>query len=241
MRLLEMNMLKTRSSLLHGLTLSAITIAGMSFAMSSYALTPFEATYQFTYGNKNMGDATRKLSLNGQTWQYKFTAKIPLIGSATETSTFALNNGQIQSQSYRRQTKILVHNDTVKLDFKAAQKQILTSRKGTDRVLTWQPHVLDDLNAELQIREDLKAGGLKSSYLIADYKEVEQRQFVKEGTETIKAADGKTYTTVKVRLKHDNATKSTIFWLAPSLDYLPIKVTHHDKDSSYGLLLKLRK
>lgn len=241
MRLLDMNPMKTPSSVLRGLVLSAITVTGMSFAMSSYALTPFEATYQFTYGNKNMGDATRKLSLNGQTWQYKFTAKIPLIGSATETSTFAFNNGQIQSQSYRRQTKILVHNDTVKIDFKTAQKQILTSRKGTDRVLTWQPNILDDLNAELQVREDLKAGGLKSAYLIADYKEVEKRQFIKEGTENIKAADGKTYATVKVRLKHDKASKSTIFWLAPSLDYLPIKVTHQDKDSSYGLLLKVQK
>ena len=210
----------------------------MSFAMSSHALEPFEATYQFTYGTKNMGDATRKLSQNGQNWQYKFSAKIPLIGSATETSQFSFKNGQIQSQSYTRQTKILVHNDTVKMDFKPAQKQILTNRKKTDRVLTWKAGVLDDLNAELQVREDLKAGGLKSSYLLADYKEVENRQFVNEGKETIKAADGKSYDTIKIRLKHNRATKNTIFWLAPSLDYLPVKVTHEDKDSSYGLLLK---
>lgn len=213
----------------------------MSFAMSSYALTPFEATYQFTYGNKNMGDATRKLTQNGQNWQYKFSAKIPLIGSATETSNFSFTNNQIQSQSYTRQTKILVHNDTVKLNFKPAQKQILTNRKSTDRVLTWQAGVLDDLNAELQVREDLKAGGLKSSYLLADYKEVESRQFVNEGKEAIKAADGKTYNTIKVRLKHSRATKNTIFWLAPTLDYLPVKVTHQDKDTSYGLLLKAHK
>ena len=233
--------MKTNASVLRGMVLSAVTVAGMSFAMSSYALTPFEATYQFTYGNKNMGDATRKLTQNGQTWQYKFSAKIPLIGSATETSNFGFSQGQIQSQSYTRQTKILVHNDTVKLDFKSQQKQILTKRKGTDRVLTWQPNVLDDLNAELQVREDLKAGGLKSSYVIADYKDVEARQFVKEGTETIKAADGKSYSTVKIRLKHNKATKSTIFWLAPTLDYLPVKVTHTDKDNSYGLLLKATK
>lgn len=218
--------------------LTILTAAGLTFAVSAYALTPFEATYQFTYGNKNMGNATRKLTQQGNQWQYQFSSRIPLIGSATETSKFGFSNGQIQSQSYQRQTKILVHNDTVNMTFKPQQKTIHTTRKGTQRTLNWQNGVLDDLNAELQVREDLQNSGLKSSYLIADYKEVEPRQFVKEGSEKIKAADGKTYDTVKIRLKHNRASKNTIFWLAPALDYLPIKVTHQDDDTTYGLLLK---
>ena len=31
--------------------------------------------------------------------------------------------------------------------------------------------------------------------------------------------------------------RSTIFWLAPKLDYLPVKVSHIDGKTSYGLLL----
>lgn len=222
---------------------AVITLATTSvmFAASSYALSPFSATYQFTYGNKNMGDATRELSQKGNLWQYQFSSKIPLIGSATETSTFQFNQGQIQANSYRRETKILVHKDTVSLDFKPQQKQIITQRKGTKRTLAWQNGVLDDLNAELQVREDLKQGALKSSYVIAGYKDVDSRQFVKEGSEKIKALNGQSYDTVKVRLKHSKATKNTIFWLAPSLDYLPVKVTHQDDDNSYGLLLKTYK
>ncbi|MCH4249223.1 MAG: DUF3108 domain-containing protein [Acinetobacter populi] len=230
--------MKTFSAAIRTIALTTFAAASFTFAAASHALTPFSATYQFTYGNKTMGDATRKLSKQGNLWQYQFSSKIPLIGSATETSKFGFSQGQIQSVSYQRQTKILVHNDVVSMNFKPQQKQIQTSRKGTSRVLTWQNGVLDDLNAELQVREDLKQSGLKSSYLIADYKEVEARQFVKEGSEKIKAADGKSYDTVKIRLKHDRANKNTIFWLAPSLDYLPVKVTHQDGDQSYGLLLK---
>ncbi|TXJ06565.1 MAG: DUF3108 domain-containing protein [Acinetobacter sp.] len=210
----------------------------ISLACSTYALSPFSATYQFTYGNKTMGDATRKLTQNGNQWQYQFSSKIPLIGSATETSKFSFQQGQIHAISYQRQTKILIHKDVVSLDFKPQQKQIITNRKGTQRVLVWQNNVLDDLNAELQVREDLQHGGLKPNYVIASYKEVDTRQFIKEGTEKIKAANGQTYDTVKVRLKHSRATKNTFFWLAPSLNYLPIKVTHQDDDDSYGLLLK---
>lgn len=220
---------------------SALSFSTLGLATLSHALSPFEATYQFSYGNKKMGDATRKLSKVGNQWQYQFSSKIPVIGSATETSKFGFHNGLITSNEYTRRTKILVHSDTVKMNFNPNQKNINTSRKDKNRTLTWKSGVLDDLNAELQVREDLKAGGLKSSYWIADYKEVEARQFVKEGTEKVKAADGKTYDTVKVRLKHSRATKNTIFWLAPSLDYLPIKVTHQDDDESYGLLLKAKK
>lgn len=226
------------TTIIRRLTISAFATASLCMTFSAYALTPFAATYQFTYGNKTMGDATRKLTQNGNQWQYQFSSKIPLIGSATETSKFSFQQGQIQSVSYQRQTKILVHKDVVSMDFKPQQKQILTQRKGASRVLTWQNGVLDDLNAELQVREDLQNGGLKSSYTIASYKEVDTRHFIKAGTEKIKAVNGQTYDTVKVRLKHSRADKNTIFWLAPSLNYLPVKVTHQDDDESYGLLLK---
>ena len=73
----SMILINIKSSVLRGIAVSALTVAGMSFTMATYALSPFEATYQFTYGSKNMGDATRKLSKTGDNWQYKFSAKIP--------------------------------------------------------------------------------------------------------------------------------------------------------------------
>ncbi len=66
---------------------------------------------------------------------------------------------------------------------------------------------MDELNAELQVREDLKGSGLKSSYLIADAKGLDARRFVKQGTESIKTPAG-TYNTIKVVLTHDNGEKA---------------------------------
>ncbi|KAF7276682.1 hypothetical protein GWI33_009924 [Rhynchophorus ferrugineus] len=144
------------SAVMRATALTTLTAAGVTFSASSYALVPFEATYQFSYGNKNVGNATRKLTQQGNQWQYQFSSRIPVLGSATETSKFSFKNGQIQSQSYLRQTKILLRSDTVTMNFKPQQKTISTSRKGTQRTLVWQNGVLDDLNAELQVREDLK-------------------------------------------------------------------------------------
>ncbi|WP_089606587.1 DUF3108 domain-containing protein [Acinetobacter piscicola] len=207
-----------------------------AFSTHALAMSPFQASYQFAYNGKNLGSATRTLSQNGNNWTYVFAAKAAAIASASETSRFSFNNGQINSNSFSRTSKVLVHNDTMTINFNPNTKTINTKKKDQPRSFAWKAGALDELNAELQVREDLKGSGLKSSYLIADAKGLDSRRFVKQGTEKIKTAAG-TYNTVKVVLTHDNGEKSSIFWLAPQLDYLPVKMSHVDGKTSYNLTL----
>lgn len=213
---------------------SLVLLGGIS--SSSFALSPFNASYQFSYNGKNVGSATRQLAQNGNTWTYSFTAKAAALASANETSRFSLNNGQIQSSSFSRTSKVLVHNNKLNITFSPSNKVINTQKDDKSRSFAWKAGVLDELNAELQVREDLKAGGLKNTYYIADAKSADARQFIKQGTESVTTPYG-TYSTIKVLLKHDKASKSSIFWLAPQLDYLPVKMTHQDGKTSYSLLL----
>ena len=215
--------------------ISAAVLLG-AVTSQSYALSPFQASYQFSYNGKNMGTATRTLSKNGNTWTYVFAAKAAAIATATETSRFTFNNGQIQSGNFSRNSKILVHNDTMTINFNPAGKVIQTNKRGTARSFAWKAGALDELNAELQVREDLKGSGLKSAYFITDAKGVDTRRFIKQGNETVKTPQG-TYNTIKVVLSHDNNAKSSTFWLAPNLDYLPVKMAHQDGKTSYSLLL----
>ena len=213
---------------------SVILLTGLS--THALAMSPFQASYQFAYNGKNMGSATRSLTKSGNNWTYVFAAKAGVIASATETSKFTLNNTQLVSNSFSRSSKILVHNNTMSINFNPAAKTINTKKDKEARSFAWKAGVLDELNAELQLREDIKNGGLKSTYYLADAKEVEARKFVKQGSESIKTDYG-TFDTIKVVMKHDKPGRETIFWLAPKLDYLPVKVSHVDKKTSYGLLL----
>lgn len=214
----------------------ASTLLFTGFSSQAFAMSPFQASYQFNYNGKNMGSATRTLSKSGNNWTYVFAAKAGAVASASETSRFGFNAGKINSNSFSRTSKILVHNNTMSINFNPSSKTINTKKDDKARSFAWKAGVLDELNAELQIREDLKGVGMKSTYLIADAKEVEARQFIKQGSEKIKTSYG-TFDTVKVVMKHDKPGRDTIFWLAPKLDYLPVKVTHQDGKSSYGLLL----
>lgn len=212
----------------------AILLTGIS--SQAFAMTPFQANYQFSYNGKNMGSATRTLSKSGNNWTYVFAAKAGGIASATETSRFTFNNGKIGSSSFSRSSKILVHNNTMSINFNPSSKTINTRKDDEKRSFAWRADVLDELNAELQIREDLKNGGLKSNYYLADAKEVEGHKFVRQGSETVSTKYG-SFNTIKVVMKHSKPGRETIFWLAPKLDYLPVKVSHVDKKTSYGLLL----
>ncbi|OTG75666.1 hypothetical protein B9T26_03990 [Acinetobacter sp. ANC 4169] len=212
------------------------TLLFTGFSSQAFAMSPFQASYQFSYNGKNMGSATRTLSKSGNNWTYVFAAKAGVIASATETSHFNLNGNNIISNNFSRSSKILVHNNTMSINFNPNAKIINTKKDDKARSFAWKSGVLDELNAELQLREDLKASGLKSSYAIADAKEVESRRFVKQGVEKVKTSYG-TFDTIKVVMKHDKPNRDTIFWLAPKLDYAPVKVSHQDGKTSYGLLL----
>ena len=213
------------------LALMAIILGG---TLPAHAISPYSATYTFNLDNKASGTAVRTLSKQGNHWLYDFNARIPVMATASEKSTFSLVNNQVVSQHYQRQYKILVHNQTTTMDFNPASKTIQVQRDKKASQLAWQPGVLDDLNVEVQLREDLKKGGLKSSYLIADAKDITARQFVNEGSVKVTTPSG-SYDAVKVRINHHKKDKSTIFWLAPSLDYLPVKVSHSDDGSTYTL------
>ncbi|MDY6524625.1 DUF3108 domain-containing protein [Acinetobacter faecalis] len=213
---------------------TTIAIGGVS--SQSFAMSPFQADYQFSYNGKNIGSATRTLAKSGNNWSYAFVAKAVGLASATETSKFTLNNGQISSTSFSRTSQVLVHNNTMNINFNSEENLINTQKDDEAYSFSWKVGVLDELNVELQLREDLKKGILKSNYYLADAKEIEARKFVKQGNEKVTTSYG-TFDTMKVVLKHDKPGRETIFWLAPKLDYLPVKVTHVDKKTSYGLLL----
>ena len=216
-------------------TILATALASITLS-TAYAVVPFTATYSFNLDNKASGTAVRKLSREGNQWVYNFDARVPVIATASEKSVFSLSNHQVVSQHYQRQYKILVHNQQTSLDFNNASKSIQVKRDQKNSQLPWQAGVLDDLNVEIQLREDLKKGGLKSTYLIADQKDITPRQFVNEGAVKVNTPSG-SYDAVKVRINHQKKDKSTVFWLAPSLDYLPVKVTHNDDGSVYTLNL----
>lgn len=203
----------------------------------SFALEPFQANYQVDYNNKPLGVATSVLEhANDNAWQYSFSANAGDFIQASSVSLFHVEDGDIKPLSYNRNTKLFFFNNNNDVTFDQENKQITAKDNKTSHNYPLEDHVYDELNAELQVREDLKNQQLKDEYLIASTKGIKSLQLIQGGNETITTNAG-TFETLKVTMKHDDIDRQTTFWLAPSLDYIPVKVLHVDDRLSYGLLL----
>ncbi|GAB3052679.1 DUF3108 domain-containing protein [Acinetobacter apis] len=204
---------------------------------SAFAITPFQATYQFSYNGKNISTATRELKQQGdQRWIYTFNAKAGFIASASETSEFHVNKDQVISDRFNRATNYIGISDSLKINYDHNSNMVSTNKSGKARSFKLENNPLDELNAEIQIREDLKKNQLKSVYYITDAKGIDARKFVKLGEETVKTPYGN-IKSLKFKLEHGKPERNTLFWLAPQLDYLPVKVAHNDGGSSYAISL----
>lgn len=210
----------------------------LGFAGPSFALQPYQADYVFNIDNRFNGESSRTLKKDGQDWVYTFRARIPVVANATEVSRFRLDtNNNVQSIAHSLSYKILVHSKTNSLKFDLNKLQVTGNKNGKPVNYTVQPDVLDELNLEFQVREDVKRGKLPPKYWLANDKGQDSVSFVQEGQARIKVPAG-TYDTVKIRRVHKDPKRVTTFWLAPQLDYLPIKVTQNDDGTVYDFNLR---
>lgn len=219
-----------------------VLLALASFSALAFDLQPFTASYKFNIDNKLSGTATRTLEKkSGDNWLYTFAASAPL-ATATETSSFRFDGRTVTPLQYSQQRKIFMSKRSSGIEFNWSTRKGSGKRDGKQPAnYELHPGTLDTLNLEVQIRRDLKdLGKLGGPYWIASPKNIEQQPFVIDGEETINTPAGK-FLTLKVSRKHNDPTRHTTFWLAKSLDYLPVKVVQDNDGALYTIELTSHK
>lgn len=204
---------------------------------SAHALQPYKADYTFNVDQRIFGKSSRTLQNLPQGWQYTFMAQVPVLASATETSMFKLTPTQdVESDEHTLAYKILIKKKKSKLQFDLQNNQISVQDNGKSSTFKGHPQALDELNLEIQVRRDLARGELKPQYWLADEKGLQPVRFINEGKSSIRTPAG-TFDAYAIRRVHKRPTLSSTFWMAPALDYLPIKVVQKDDDTVYEFSL----
>lgn len=209
-------------------TSSAIISAGVlsmgtANLASAKAIEPSNADYSFTVEEKYKGTANRSLTKSGNTWKYNVKARVAGVASASQNSTFTLKGNTVTPLTSSTTYKIFGIGRTHNLNFNHAKKQVASAYRGKTVNLSLAQPAFDDLSLEMQIRQDLLNGKFTGNYYMAKHDKIEKTPFRKSGATKITVPAG-TFDTVRVDRVHDDNSRSTSFWLAPSLDYLPVKV-----------------
>lgn len=217
-----------KNSLVQKLAVGISLVSAMAItAMANAAVAPFNATYNFNIEGKYNGTASRVLTQTGNQYFYNVNASVGKLASAKQTANFVNANGAILPVSALTQYKILGTGRTTTLNFNNAKKQLVTNYKGQNKVIALPQPAYDDLSLEIQIREDLKAGKFRGNYYMADRNTVEAVPFKKSAVTRITVPAG-TFDVVRIDRVHDDKDRQTSFWLAPKLDYLPVKVVQNN-------------
>lgn len=223
--------------------LSAAVISTAALATSAQAtsiLKPYKADYSFSIEGKYNGTAQRSLTKSGKNYRYLFSASVPVVANATQDTTFAYQSGGTQNflpLKHKTKYKIFVASRSTDLNFDYKGKKLNTKHRGKSKTYTLNGAALDELTLEMQIRKDLKEGKLKKNYKIASRKGIRNIPFKNEGKTKITVPAG-TFDVIKIRRVHDNPKRKSYFWLAPKLDYLPVRVMQNDKGKVYDFKLK---
>lgn len=218
---------------------------GLALSITSvYAFEPFQANYSFNIAGLLHGTATRTLTVQDNIWSYSFKANVASLATASEFSHFRIKDSKkndnlaprIESLDHSYNFKFLTNKkkNSFKIDWD--NKVVNSLNQKGNNTYPAQVGMLDMLDLELQVREDIKHKRLQPSYLLADDKGISKISFVHEGEEKV-TTDAGTYDTVRIRLVQENQKRKTYFWLAPKLDYLPVKVRQDDGNLSYVLNL----
>ena len=217
---------KLLSMLTTGVSIAAIGALSMTAPTLASAKTiqPSSANYSFTVEDKYKGTATRTLNKSGNTWKYDVKARVAGVASAAQNSTFTLSGNNVTPAHASTTYKLFGIGRTHKLNYNPASKKVASTYRGKTVNMDMAQQAFDDLSLEVQIRQDLLNGKFSGNYHMVRKDKIQKTPFKKSGNPKVTVPAG-TFDTVRVDRVHDDNSRSTSFWLAPSLDYLPVKVT----------------
>ena len=96
---------------------------------------------------------------------------------------------------------------------------------------------LDRASLELALANDISKKKAVLSYNVLERGKLKKYHFKRLGEEQLSTSSGK-FTTTKVSVLRSGNKRSTTFWLAKELGYMPVKIVHKEKNDVITTLIK---
>lgn len=212
-------------------------------AATGPALQPYSAEYRVSMGSLVIGRAniTLRLSNDGQ---YSYRAYTKPVGLAavfrkdeiTEQSEGRIVNDAIIPSRYLYTHKRPKRTRQVNLDFNWPAGRVANQTAGTPWSMQIPAGTQDKFSQQLALILALRRGDRAAEYPVADGGLLKHYRYTEVDRELISTGSGD-YRTIKLARNKDNRPSRTTLWFAPELNYLPVKITKHEKDGDYVMEL----
>ncbi len=215
--------------------LLALTLAPLARAaapLPAAAPPPFTATYSVAWHGIGAGTSTLQLQRNALTGEYLYTSTIVASGLFRLVFRHAIR----QSSRFR-----IVHGEVIPLAFESSGQgangavtfnwnthRLTGTAKGKSLNLPLPAGTQDPLSVQIALMLALQAGSAPSSFWMLDTDEIVRFDYERRAPGTLDTPLGR-LSTVLYTSHHPGSTRTTYLWLAPALDYMPVRAEQHVK------------
>ena len=217
----------------------------LTHAAKVVAMPPYQARYAVSVSGLPVGEAVMRLENTGPEG-YRMTSEVRpngLVaalagGSIQEQASGVVQAGQIQPLHYTRRLEAGRRSERVELRFDWTAGQVKAQANSRQAVLALTPGIADPLSLQLQVRQDMQRGQLRASYHLVDQTAIKSYRVRNLGQETLNTPLGRLVTT-RLEQFEPGKTRKTTFWLAATLNQLPVRITQEKKGAEV-LRLEIR-
>lgn len=218
------------------LFLLTLTSAAASHAGDTGVLQAYTAKYQLTNGAL-AATAERTLRKEGDHWRLSQNASV-LFLKVDEESLIEEVDGALRPLSYQYHNNLRSKSDqNFVFDWQAGRVSDKEARRPWEKAL--KSGYQDQLSSQLALRHALITGTFDESLeqtLVAKKGKIKTYSLTRLGEERLETAIG-TLDTVKLHRQRPGSSSEATLWLAPSLNYMIVKMEQIDDDERYALEL----
>lgn len=211
-------------------TLLAALFAAAAAANEVGPVPIYEARYDVAYKGRRVGESVQRVVHEAGT-TYRFEATTSTRGLArllrphpvVEESRFELRSGALRPLSFRVDDGTRKGEDDFAVDFDwaASRARITTSENSVDVPL--EPGVHDRATLQITLMLELQSGRGPVEHDLVDNESVKRYTYEVGGTETLETPVG-TLEAVRVVQRREGSSRYTVFWAAPALRHLPVRI-----------------
>ncbi|MCP3671902.1 MAG: DUF3108 domain-containing protein [Gammaproteobacteria bacterium] len=224
------------------LWISLISV-GMASAQDSSPLQPFTAEYQLKRGNMIIGKVTTTLQLepNGGYTYTSVTIPVGLVAAfnsdkITEVSRGLIKGDKVIPHNYSFHHKRKKRPKLRKLQFDWTTNRVTAPGTKPQWSSTVDPGTQDKASKILTMMLSMQPTTTDMEIQVIDKTKLKTYQIKQVQQEQLESA-GKSFDTIKLNESKAGQPASNKFWLAPGLNYLPIKVERKEKKNTFTMTL----
>lgn len=219
-------------------------LLGWQNAAAERQLKAYAAEYNLTRNGMHIGkvEISLELSTSGGYTYRSHTVPVGLVAvfrkdEITEVSQGSIQNNLITPLTYHYLHKKSKKTRKVDLNFDWKALRVTNQTPDSNWSMAITDGVQDKFSQQLALTQRLPGNGDSIKFEVADGGRLKIYQFTPQGEERLKTEVGE-YTAIKLTREKDSRPSNATFWMAPELNYLPIKIVKQEKDNQFVMELR---